>query len=263
MDHPTIVITGASRGLGEMTARAAAGWGANVVLAARSEGRLREEAQAMAAGSPEAGEALVVVGDVSRAGDCAKIIQAAAERFGRIDGLVNNAGVIEPIARIAEADVLEWERNWAVNFRAPLLLTQMALPHLRRQHGRVINISSGSASAVIQGWGAYSSNKAAIEYFTRELAAEEADITALAVRPGILDTEMQATIRERGKAGMADSDYQRLYGLYEKKRLIPAEVSGRVVACLALFAPHEWSGETVQWNDEKVQALVEARIQGS
>ncbi len=257
MDSAVMIITGASRGLGAATARAAARQGAQLVLNARSAAQLKGIAARIEA---PGGVALVVPGDIGREEDCQAVIQAALERFGRIDAVVNNAGVIEPIARIDQADSQAWRQNWAVNFLGPLMLTRLALPELRQRGGRVINISSGTASAVIQGWGAYSTAKAALEHFTRIMAAEEPQITALVFRPGIVDTEMQATIRATGKTGMSESDYNRLSGLHQQGRLIPASAPGQAIAALALRAPHAWSGETLQWDEERVQAFVKGEI---
>jgi NAD(P)-dependent dehydrogenase (short-subunit alcohol dehydrogenase family) len=252
MERPTMIITGASRGLGAATAQAAASLGANLVLAARSAGELEEAAQRL---QPTGVAVLAVAADVSQQVDCQAIIARAIERFGRIDALVNNAGRIEPISRIAEADALAWHENWAVNLLGPLLLTRLALPELRRQHGRVINVSSGTSTAVIQGWGAYSTAKAAVDHLTRIMAAEEPEITAIVFRPGIVDTGMQATIRATGRAGMAESDYNRLSGLHEQGRLVPPHLPGLALAVLALHALHEWSGEILQWDDERIKLL--------
>ncbi len=259
MNQPVVIVSGASRGLGAAIALEAAHLGANIVLAARSWDRLMEVArQIEGIGS----QVLAVQGDVRQEGDCRRIVEQTLERFGRIDALVNNAGVLEPIAPIAEARPQEWWDNWAVNVMGVVMLIQMTLPHLRRSRGRVVNISSGAAVNVIGGWGAYSSAKVAINHLTRILASEEADITALAVRPGVVDTEMQALIREKGKGRMAESNYQRLYSLYVTGQLLPPRVPGRAIAWLALYAPHEWSGETVQWDDPRLQQLMQSLPSG-
>ena len=258
MTRPTIIITGASRGLGAAAARAAAQWGANVVLAARSAGALQSLVGEIQSTAPEGsgpGGVLVVVADIGREEDCRAIVRRALDTFDRIDGLINNAGQIEPLARIADAGLREWERSWQVNLLGPLILTQLALPALRLSGGRVINLGSGAATAALPGWSAYSTAKAALEHLTRILAAEEASITALTVRPGIVDTAMQAEIRARGRGGMAPADYERLSGLHQQGRLTPPEGPGRAIARLALYAPHEWSGQTVRWDEEKVKEL--------
>ncbi len=100
-DKSTLLITGASRGLGAAAARIAAGIGANVVLMARSAADLEDVAREIIAAG---GTALTVPGDVTHAEDCRRVVAAAVERFGRVDGLINNAGVIEPLARVADAD---------------------------------------------------------------------------------------------------------------------------------------------------------------
>ena len=133
---------------------------------------------------------------------------------------------------------------------------RLALPSMRLHRGRVINITSGAAVNVIGGWGAYSAAKVAINHLTMILAAEEPEITALALRPGLVDTAMQATIREKGQGQMAESSYRRLAGAHAQGSLLPPDAPGRAIACLALFAPHAWSGEVLQWDDERVQQLV-------
>jgi NAD(P)-dependent dehydrogenase (short-subunit alcohol dehydrogenase family) len=254
MEQPTIIVTGASSGLGAATAALAARLGASVVLAARSLDALQEQAARIESAG---GRALVVRGDVSLAQDCREIVRQALEHFGRIDALVNNAGMIEPIDPIAKARPHLWKRNWGVNVFGPLILTQLALPHLRKSHGRVVNITSGAAETAVAGWGAYSSAKAAINQLTRLLASEEPTITALALLPGIVDTAMQATIRAKGESHMAQSNYEWLFNLHENGKLLPPAAPARAIACLSLYAPHEWSGEVLAWDEGRVQRLVE------
>ncbi len=253
MNHPTIIITGASRGLGAAAAQIMGRLKANVVLTARSFESLESQALAI---QQTGGTALAVVGDIRRDEDCQEIIRQAFEHFGQIDGLVNNSGIIQPIAPIAEADRKEWEMNWATNVFGPVRLTQMALPYLRSRNGRIVNITSGAAENVVGGWAAYSTAKAALNHFTRILASEEPTITAVALRPGIVDTEMQTTIRETGANRMASKNYEMLSNLYEQGKLLPAEQPGKSIAALTLFAPHEWSGEIILWNDERVLQLI-------
>lgn len=255
----TVIVTGASRGLGAAIAQLAAGWGAAVVLAARSSQELQEGVRKI---EQAGGNALAVNGDVSREEDCREIIRQALAQYGQIDALVNNGGTVEPIAPIAEASLQEWQKAWAVNLFGPVMLIQMALPQLRQNRGRVINISSGAAETVVGGWGAYSTSKAALNHLTRILASEEPQVTALAVRPGLVNTAMQSTIRERGKSRMAESNYQRLSGAYESGSLLPPEQPGRAIACLALHAPVEWSGEALAWDEPRVQQLVQTHCPG-
>ncbi len=252
MTEKTIIITGASRGLGAAAARIAAEMGANVVLNARTEGALDAVVTSIRA---EGGAALAIPGDVSTPEDCRALLAAAVERFGGLDALVNNAGIIEPIAPIAEGRLEAWTQNLAVNVLGPVMLTQAALPYLRKRAGRVINVSSGAAVKVVPGWGAYSAAKAAINSFTNILAAEEPEITAIAFRPGAVDTAMQDVIRRDGATGMPDEFHKKFVNLFAGGALLPPELPGKALALLALDAPHEWSGEFIPWDDARIQKL--------
>ena len=256
MANPVIIVTGASRGLGLAAARSAASLGARVILAARTADALDRAARKIEA---QGGEARAVPADVTSLDDCRRIIDTALSQYGQIDGLIHNSGMIQPIAPLASADPLAWQENWRVNLLAPVLLTRLALRHLRMTRGRVISVSSGASINVVRGWGAYSTAKAALNHFTAILAAEEPEITALAFRPGLVDTQMQAEIRSEGREGMGAEEYQRLSSAHDQGRLLPPEVPGEALACLALYASPEWSGEFVQWDDPRVQALVEKR----
>lgn len=253
-ERKTIIVTGASRGLGAATARILVESDANVVLNARS----RVDLEAVAREIDPAGEqVLVVPGDVSRVEDCRRLVEATIDHFGRLDGVVNNAGVLQPIAPLAEAGPAAWRTNVEVNVLGPFYLTHFAIPHLRRQRGRVINVSSGAAVKTTTGWSAYSTSKAALNHFTRLLAAEEPAIVAIALRPGVVDTAMQVTIREEGDEGMAAEKHQQFIQYHEHGVLLPPEKPGRALALLALYAPHEWSGEFMEWDAPRVEALAE------
>jgi NAD(P)-dependent dehydrogenase (short-subunit alcohol dehydrogenase family) len=254
MTTQTVIITGASRGLGEAVAYAAADLGANVVLNARSAEAIEEIARFI---RDAGGSALAVPGDVGRPEDCHNVVEKTVAKFGRIDAVVNNAGILEPIAPIADADPAAWEYNLAVNVLGPLMLTQAALPQLRRRQGRVINVSSGAAVSAVPGWGAYCVAKGGLNQFNRVLAAEEAAITAVAVRPGVVDTAMQATIREHGQTGMTADAHARFVRYHEQGELLSPARPGRALVMLALYAPPDWSGEFLSWDDEKVQKLEE------
>jgi NAD(P)-dependent dehydrogenase (short-subunit alcohol dehydrogenase family) len=252
MTTQTVIVTGASRGLGAATARLVAQLGANVVPVARSADGLEavaQEIQAVGAG------AHAIVGDVSQSGDCERVVAETLETFGGVDALVNCDGVFAPLSPIADGDPKAWERNWAVNMLSPVLMVQAALPHLKERGGAVINISSGAAVSVVHGWAAYGAAKAALNHFTRALAAEEPSITAIAVRPGVVDRAMRATMRRDGVGEVPEEVDAQLKDQAGDDEL-PPEVPGCALAVLALHAPHEWSGSVLTWNHEEVQSLV-------
>ncbi len=148
MSTKTIIITGASRGLGLAIAQDAATLGANVVMFARSADLLAQEAQYI---RDAGGAALAVPGDISQLADCQHLVEKTMSNFGRIDSIVHNAGVLEPIAPIAEADPALWQQNLMINLLGPMMLSQAALPYLRQNRGRVIHVSSGASTYAIAG----------------------------------------------------------------------------------------------------------------
>ncbi len=253
MSNYTVIVTGASRGLGEATATIVGALGATVVLTSRSESDLRRVAAAI---DEADGKAHVIPGDISQPEACERAVEQTIEKFGRLDAIVNNAGVMQPLASIADGDPVIWTRNVLVNLAGLYYLTHFALPYLRNQQGRVLNVSSGSAVHADVGWSAYCAAKAGVNHFTRVLAAEEPALTAIAFRPGKMDTAMQAVIRDEGQIGMPPDRHAQFVKYHEEGALLPPRVVGRALAVLALHAPREWSGEFIALDDERLEALV-------
>lgn len=252
MSEKTVLVTGASRGLGAAAARILAEKGVNVVLNARSEEGLREVATSLAG---DERSVLVTPGDISQAADCARVVKETVEAFGQLDAIINSAGVLRPLARVADSDPDTWEKNVIVNLVGPFYLTHYALPHLRARQGRIVYVSTGAAVRPVEGWSAYCVAKAGVNHLARVMAEEEPEVTAIAFRPGRVDTQMQATLREEGKRGMKPEQHARFVEQYEQGELLKPEVPGRALAMLALHAPQAWSGEFVQWNDDRLQSL--------
>jgi NAD(P)-dependent dehydrogenase (short-subunit alcohol dehydrogenase family) len=252
MNEGAVIVTGASRGLGAATARALVGFGAPVVLCARTAPDLHALAGDI---RDEGGQAEIVAGDVTQSEVQTKLVDVANARFGGIRGLVNNAATLQPIAPLADADGEAWAVLWRLNVLTPVTLTRLALPALRTSGGRVINVSSGAAEKTIPGWAAYDVSKAALNHFTRQLAEEEPDIVAVAVRPGTVNTQMQAEIRTEGQPAMRPQSYAHFVELFEQGRLLPPEKPGRAIAVLALWAPPALTGEFVRWDDARVEEL--------
>jgi NAD(P)-dependent dehydrogenase (short-subunit alcohol dehydrogenase family) len=246
---PVVIVTGASRGIGAAAARWLGRAGATVILVARSRGGLdRTAGDVRAAG----GKAALRGADVADPRAAAAAVGLARRRFGRLDGLILNAGVLEPIARLAEASPRAWRRNLEVNLLAPFVWTRAALPLLRASRGRVVTVSSGAALKAVEGWSAYCAAKAGATHLMRVLAAEEPRVTALALRPGVVDTAMQGRIRTRGGRGMTAERLAYFQGLKAQGRLRPPDEPGRVLAWLALAAPREWSGAFLDIDEPRV-----------
>ena len=249
MSEKTIIVTGGSRGLGRATAVIAAGMGANVVIAAREEEALRQVADEISRAN---GRALVVAGDLRDEESCRRVIEEAVRHFGGIDGLVNNAGILRPLKTIADAEPEAWTENWAINVLSPVMLTKAALPHLRKTGGRLVHISSGMAVRPVAGTASYNMAKAALNMLSATLALEEPSVTTITLRPGGVDTNLQLTLRSEGGPVM-DPD---VFKKYSTRKLLAPEVPGLAAAVLVLYAPHEWSGKFISYDDEDVQALI-------
>lgn len=252
-----VIVTGASQGLGAAVAKWLVKAGAAVVLMARSQKNLNQIADQLA---EYQGKIVVFTGDVANYYHCAQCVKKAVDHFGRIDALVNNAGTVTPLQPISTTDPALWSRNIEVNLCGPFNLTQAALPELIKQKGRVINISSGAAEMVIQGAAAYCAAKAGLNHFTRIVAAENPDITAVAIRPGVVDTPMQEVLRQEGPQVMPPDQAAYYRNLQNNNLLEPPEVPGRAVAWLALYAPQSFNGKFVNYDDTDIAGPAERKL---
>ncbi len=187
------IVTGAGQGMGREVAGRLAAAGASVVV-----NDVRQEAvEAVAEELRSAGsQAVGVAGDVTVKADVERVANAALDRFGKINVLVNNAGVLRP-TRVIDIPEDEWDWVVAVNLKGTFLCSQAVLPAMREEGwGRIVNFSSTAGKNISTVGGAhYTSAKAGILGFTRHLAKEEAGygITVNAVCPGLIDTEMVRT----------------------------------------------------------------------
>jgi NAD(P)-dependent dehydrogenase (short-subunit alcohol dehydrogenase family) len=184
------LITGASQGLGKALALAYAKEGASLVVNSRSEGSIwpvAEEIEGLGA------DVLAVAADVSRREDARRIVDGAVGRFGGIDVLVNNAGVLGPRVAIEDYPEDEWRRVIDANLTGPYLISKAAIPHLR-EGGSIINVVSGVSVQGRAEWGAYSVSKFGVEGLSQVLAAEleGRGIRSNAVDPGGMRTNMRA-----------------------------------------------------------------------
>jgi 3-oxoacyl-[acyl-carrier protein] reductase len=128
-------------------------------------------------------------------------VHETASRLGPPEILVNNAGVIEPIAMVAASDPAEWARSIQINLIGAYYAIRAVLPGmLERGHGDIINVSSGAAMRPLEGWGAYCTGKAGLAMLTRSIDLEHrsAGIRVFGFQPGTTDTDMQVTIRASG-----------------------------------------------------------------
>ncbi|HZM55504.1 MAG TPA: SDR family NAD(P)-dependent oxidoreductase [Acidimicrobiales bacterium] len=182
------VVTGASRGLGAGLADTFALNGMLLGLCARTRPDARDGETALSASV-----------DVSDADAVDAFAREVVERFGRVDLWVNNAGVLAPIGRLADADPVVLRRHLDVNVLGVAHGTAAFVRHLRERPGEgvLVNISSGAATTPYEGWAAYCASKAAVDMITEVVAREERStgLRAYALAPGVVDTDMQTLIR--------------------------------------------------------------------
>jgi NADP-dependent 3-hydroxy acid dehydrogenase YdfG len=192
-----IAITGASSGIGEGAARLLGTRGAHVMLGARRTDRLEKiAAEIIAAGGTAAFQAL----DVTDRADFEAFVAATVERFGRIDVLVNNAGLM-PLSRFDSLKVDEWDRMVDVNIKGVLYGIAAALPRMKAQgSGQFVNISSIGGHQVWATCGVYSGTKFAVRAISEGLRLEHDDIRVTVISPGVVESELASTITEAGAA---------------------------------------------------------------
>ncbi len=190
LEGKVAMVTGASQGLGRALALAYAKEGARIVINSRHEESIRpvaEEAESRGA------EVLALAADVSRSADVERLVGAAARRFGRVDVLVNNAGVLGPRVPIVDYPEDEWRLVIDANLTGPFLVSKAVIARMPRG-GSIVNVVSGVSVEGRPGWGAYSVSKFGVEGLTQILADElkERGIRVNAVDPGGMRTEMRA-----------------------------------------------------------------------
>ena len=188
LKNKVAIITGASKGIGKALALALAGEGAKVALSARSEKLLQQLQQEI---GQKGGEAMIFAGDMRDERSIKNFVRQTVEHFGRLDILINNAGLghFSPIADLTTAD---WDEMFALNVRGLFLATWEALPHLRAAGmSAVVNISSLAGKNAFVGGGGYASTKHAVMGFSRCLMLEERKngVRVLVICPGSVATE--------------------------------------------------------------------------
>jgi short-subunit dehydrogenase len=258
----TIVITGASAGIGQALARQLAERGANLVLAARNAQALEESLrQCQAAGAG----AIAVVADVAERDDCRRLVEKTVEQFGQLDVLVNNAGIsmYSPFDEVTDLGL--FERVMTVNYMGAVYCTHYALPHLKRQRGLLVAISSLQGKTGFPGSTAYSASKHAMQGFFDSLRIElrGSGVDVLVVSPGPVATQIHTrrlgsdgrlsaeSLDRTNDAGMAVDECARqiVRAMEKRRRELVMTAAGKAGQWFKLIAP--------TWTDRLVARAVQ------
>jgi NADP-dependent 3-hydroxy acid dehydrogenase YdfG len=235
------VVTGASSGIGAATARRLADHGASVALVARRRDRL----QALAAEIAQAdGTALVVEADITNRAQAEAAVQQTVDRFGRLDTLVNNAGLML-LGPVIDAEVEQWERMISINIQGLLYTTRAALPHLLkaahdgpRRVADIVNISSIAGRVAWNGYGVYNLTKFGVNGFTEALRQE---LTQRHVRVGVLEPGGVAT--ELGSHNTPEIRDQMIDPFYQQTEVLTPEDIADSIAYMITRPRHTAIGE--------------------
>lgn len=240
----TVLITGASRGIGTDTARVFAAAGANVAMIARG-------ADAIGTLADEIGEKAIAIGcDVSDYAAVASAVTQTVETFGGLDVLIGNAGVIEPISHLATADPAEWAHVIDINLNGVFYGMRAALPiMLKAGGGTILTISSGAAYGPVEAWSHYCASKAGAAMLTRCIDKENASagIRAMGLSPGTVATQMQREIKASGINPVSQMDWS---------DHIPADWPARALLWMCSADADEWIGQEISLRDEAIRARV-------
>lgn len=177
-----------------------------------------------------------------------KVLTIAMQNMGRVDGFVHNAGKLG-MKNLSDLSEELMTNVMTVNLYSAMHLIKYLAPEIGKQHGSIILVSSGAASKTYKGWGAYCISKAALNMYCQVLAVEEPAIMSVAVRPGVVDTEMQNEIRTSGKPIMGDENHSRFTEMKESGSLVDPSIPAKAIVKLAVNPVLEKSGQFINHTD--------------
>ena len=243
-------ITGGGRGIGRAAALTLARAGARVAVSART----RVEVDAVAAKARHlGGSAESLTCDVSDWSQVIDTVGRIESTLGPIDILINNAGVLGPLARMWESPPQEWASAIEINLIGAYHCARAVLPGMiERRRGSIVNISSGAADFAGPNWTAYAASKAGLDHLTRNLAVEldGTGVRVNALHPGIIETAMVRTLRTAAPAQLPEHRRRFFEDVTAQGEVAAPETPGIIIAWLASDATRDLSGEVVNARDD-------------
>jgi NAD(P)-dependent dehydrogenase (short-subunit alcohol dehydrogenase family) len=240
----SVLITGASRGIGEAAARAFAAAGGHVALLARNAAACTRIADEIGGG------ALAIPGDVSDPATLPAAVAQVCATYGKLDILINNAGVITPIAPLASVDADAWGALIDINLKGVFYGMRAALPVMKAQGaGTILTISSGAAHNPLEGWSAYCASKAGAAMLTRCAHHEvgSSGLRIMGLSPGTVATEMQTVIKTSGVNPVSQLDWS---------VHIPADWPARALVWMCGPEADAYLGEELSLRDETLRQKI-------
>jgi len=244
MTGKCVLITGASKGIGAAAARIFAQVGANVALVARNGDAIADLAGEIGP------SAIAIPCDASRFWEMAAAVEASHTAFGRLDVLINNAGVIAPIAALSEADPEAWGHTIDVNLKGVFNGMRAALPGMiARGAGTILTVSSGAAHDPLEGWSAYCASKAGAAMLTRsaDLEARRAGVRVMGLSPGTVATDMQREIKASGVNAISRLEWS---------DHVPPDWPARALLWMCGAEADQFLGQEISLRDPAIRARV-------
>ena len=244
MTGKTALITGASRGIGAAAARVFAAAGANVVLTARTGDAIADIAGEIGA------KALAIPCDVSRYWEVSAAVDATLDTFGGLHVLINNAGVIEPIAHLAVSDPDGWGQAIDINLKGVYNGMRAVMPVMMEAGGgTILTVSSGAAHGPVEAWSHYCASKAGAAMLTRcaDKEGREGGIRAMGLSPGTVATEMQREIKSSGINPVSQLEWS---------DHIPPDWPAKALLWMCSSEADAWLGQEISLRDEEIRRAV-------
>ena len=263
LDGKVAVVTGGGRGIGRATALILARAGAAVAVAARTEAEIAAVAEEI---REAGGQAMAVPTDVTSWAAMQHLVDEVTRAYGPADIIVANAGIVKPVEDMWAVAPEAWAQNVDVNLTGAFYTARAFLPAMmereEREAGVVIFVSSGAATHPVPGWSAYCAAKAGLDHFARNVTSEidrrGSSIRIHTLYPGIVDTSMQARIRELSEEQFPQAEKYRAY--YEKQQLRPPEEPATLIWWLATPMAADFHGQVANIDDAEVRRRIAADL---